>query len=456
MNILRKITSHDLSKMMVKASSVLAIKIIGSGISFVFSFLVARKLGAEQGGYFFLALSIVMILSIAARLGFEGTLLRYLSRAAATHHDARMRQLVRTITSIVCLSSLVIATALVLAADPIARLVFDKPDLAGPLSWMGLSVVTLNMIRLSATMLKAIDQQSIAELVGSVIQPSLAIAALIPFIFAFDSLAAAVSYMLASAITVGTGILFWKHCFKAFLAAKQPGPREDTSQSEPEIALNTLFKSALPLWISSVINLALLPWLPLLILGMFANAVEVGIFGVATRIANLIGVFMSGVISVPAPRFARMEKNGNRQGIGRLSRNFATIVTAAVLPVFLILFFASSWVLGLFGPEFATGAGVLIILAIGQFTIVLVGPVRMVLIMTGHEKGLRNASLVSLCVLSVLLIALVPPFGALGAAIAAAGSTIVTSFLPVPIAYRACGTMPVPGLHFFFSEKTPR
>jgi O-antigen/teichoic acid export membrane protein len=61
----------------INAILALSIRILGAGMAFIFNLIIARELGAEQSGYFFLAFSLVIFLSTFAMLGFENTVLRF-------------------------------------------------------------------------------------------------------------------------------------------------------------------------------------------------------------------------------------------------------------------------------------------------------------------------------------------------------------------------------------------
>ena len=111
--------------------------------------------------------------------------------------------------------------------------------------------------------------------------------------------------------------------------------------------------------------------------------------------------------------------------------------------------------MGLFGDQFREGGSILAVLVIGQLAATLCGSVRMVLIMTGREKDLRNSSFLSLLVLIGVAVALIPIYGALGAAIASTAGTIVTNALPVFVIWKKMGIMTVPGLNLIFRDRPP-
>lgn len=437
----RKTSGAKIYVYLRKTGEVLFLRVGGSALSFLFSVILSRSLGAEGTGLYFLAFSVMMFTSVFARLGLDGTILRFIAINASLDEWNKVHGAFRTIMRIMGLTTAVLGILIALGSDILAERVFGKAELSSPLFWMGLSVLPLSHTRLVGQALKGLSRIATAEAVGSLIQPLFGIMLLYPLIALMGVNGAALAYFVSSIIAALAGYTIWY---------KRPLKLKGT----PEIPdLRTLADSAMPLWFSATVNQAIVPWAPVALLGLWASTADVGIFGAATRLANLIAVLLIGVNSVLAPQFARMQAKNQGQEIGPLSRQFALIVTCAALPVFLVLILAGDWVMSFFGEQFRVGGTVLAILAIGQLSSTLCGSVRMVLIITGNERGLRNSSFVALVTLLVLSVLLIPTYGAVGAALASAAGTIVTNILPVRLIWKKMGIMTVPGLNCFFKDK---
>ena len=52
-------------------------KALGAGLGFAFNVLLARMLGADGAGIFFLALTVTTIASVFGRIGLDNTLVRF-------------------------------------------------------------------------------------------------------------------------------------------------------------------------------------------------------------------------------------------------------------------------------------------------------------------------------------------------------------------------------------------
>jgi O-antigen/teichoic acid export membrane protein len=90
-----------------------------------------------------------------------------------------------------------------------------------------------------------------------------------------------------------------------------------------------------------------------------------------------------------------------------------------------------SFLMRLFGAEFAEGAALLQILAVGQFINAITGSVGFLLIMSGHERDMRNVTLISGFSAMFLAWFLTAQFGIIGAATGTAIAVATQNLLAV-------------------------
>lgn len=70
---------QQLLELLSGSSVALILKLIGAGLAFTFNVLLARLLGAEGAGVYFLALSVITVAVVFGRLGLDKTVLRLIS-----------------------------------------------------------------------------------------------------------------------------------------------------------------------------------------------------------------------------------------------------------------------------------------------------------------------------------------------------------------------------------------
>jgi O-antigen/teichoic acid export membrane protein len=136
----------------------------------------------------------------------------------------------------------------------------------------------------------------------------------------------------------------------------------------------------------------------------------------------LTSFVLIAISSVVAPQFAALYAQDKYVELTRLAQQSAFWALLVASPMLLVLLAFPEFVLGLFGASFEKGALPLRILAGGQLVNVATGLVGSLLVMTGHEKYIRNNIMV--CALLNLAgnLILVPAYGAAGAAASTAFS----------------------------------
>ena len=87
--------------------------------------------------------------------------------------------------------------------------------------------------------------------------------------------------------------------------------------------------------------------------------------------------------------------------------------------------FWGEWVLSFFGPAYAEGTLVLVLLALGLLFDAATGPSKIVMMMTGHERAYVGIFGIIMGLGFLVQIAVIPIFGIVGAAAANMGARII-------------------------------
>ena len=168
-----------------------------------------------------------------------------------------------------------------------------------------------------------------------------------------------------------------------------------------------------------------------LILGIY-HLGEVGHYSVSLTLARLVqvGIVAASYIFLPvASRFL------SRRDTRAVRLTYATLtkwLTLFSLPLFAVFFFLPRLSLDfVYGPSYATGIGVLEIVAAGAFAGTLLGPGSVTQVALGETRLVAYNSLAAGAADVVLALVLVPPFGAVGAAIAWASANVLFTGLCV-------------------------
>ena len=172
-NKIKKITSNpEHRNTAVNAFIALFIRLLGAGMAFAFNLIVARYLGAEQSGYFFLAFALIMFLSAFSRIGFDNTILRFTGIATKQQQGKTITAILHYAFKYTLPFAGVMSLLLYFMAEPLAVYGFSKPEMIGTLkaiapALFGITVVTLLAMSLQAQqrLTASIPCQNIVHLV---------------------------------------------------------------------------------------------------------------------------------------------------------------------------------------------------------------------------------------------------------------------------------------------------
>lgn len=167
----------------------------------------------------------------------------------------------------------------------------------------------------------------------------------------------------------------------------------------------------------------------ILMIGAMLDTASVAPYHAASRAADLTVFALAITLTPLGPIISKLHAAGQQRELRDIVRrstriNFAIgLVAAAGLVVLAVPF------LRLFGPDFVAGSAALRILVVAQLVNVAVGPVQLLLVMTGHHKyaaiGVVVAAISNLAMNAIFI----PLFGIEGAAIGTAVSIITWNLL---------------------------
>lgn len=388
-------------------STAIFLKLFGFGFSFGFNVLIARILGAEGAGIYFLALMVTTIATVLGRIGLDNTLLRYTAGGAIIGDWESVKGVYQKGMTFAISTSAFITIVVFLLAPVLANYVFKQPELTEPIRWMSVSIIPISLLNLYAEMLRGLKQISFYLLVQGIGVPGFSLVGLYILGETWGVKGAVWAYIIAAALTALVALNFWHRT--------TPQLRNISGYFETKKLLGT----CIPLFVVALMGL-LMSWMAVLLLGIWGSDSDVGIFYIAQRTSFLIVFILGAVNSIAAPKFAALYKQGDIKSLESTARYSTRIMILLMSPIFLLLVFAPRWVLSLFGSEFEEGATALVVLSMGQFINVATGPVGYLLIMSGYEKLMRNINIIFAIINIILSILLIPRFGILGAALATA------------------------------------
>ena len=155
----------------------------------------------------------------------------------------------------------------------------------------------------------------------------------------------------------------------------------------------------------------------LLVTGLLSSIENVGLLRIAQRGAGLVALGTSIAFVAAAPQVARLNAEGQHDRLQSLLTQVARAGSAVALIVLICFVLGGHWLLDtIFGAEFLPAWSALIILSLTETTRALFGPGAMLMNMVRHEGVTALGFVISLAVSTLTAIALIPAYGADGAA----------------------------------------
>jgi O-antigen/teichoic acid export membrane protein len=422
-HIRTKIKSNEANKELIINSSVAFIVRIGGAIaSFLMNVAVARYLGIDDSGDFFLALAIITIVATIVRMGGDNAILRFVGIHGPKKEWVEVRGVMQKMVYAVLVFSCFITILLLVNEKFIATHVFNNPALENTFFWMFLAIPFYAIYTLYSIGLQALKKVLFSVALQNIAVPFL----LIIFVFIYSPQKAddlSKFYLISSVITLGISLFVWRFFV--------PNGRALFDK-------NILWKSCYPLWVMAILQQTI-QWSGQFIAGMFSDNVHLAQLAIAQRTSMLITFIGIAINLVSAPKFAHFYSEGKLHQLKKYSKNTTKLMALFSSPLMIFVWFFPQEVMSLFGKGFENGYWMLRILSLGQFINVMTGSVGYLLMMSGHEKDMRNITFVSGFLSIFLNIILIKYFGAMGAAIAIATSVATLNLLALKMVKKRLG-----------------
>ncbi len=429
-NILLRLDTH-MQELLRGASIAMVFKIIAAGIAFGLNVVLAKMLGAEGTGIFFLSLTLVMIVSAMGRVGMENALVRFVAANFAEGEIRKVLGVYRKAIKYSLIVSVILSLALMHLSSWVSHVVFSKPELERPLDIMALAVVPIALLTLHANALQGLKKIAESITVLSIIVPFLTSLSALFFVPAYGLDAATYSYLVATIVTLIISLWWWRRAVAAYnLKYAQFDSRE-------------LLSSSIPLLGGVLMNMVIL-WSPILFLGIWETNENIGIYSAASRTAMLTSFVLVAVNSIAAPKFAALYQQGDFINLERMAQNSNKFMIALAIPIIFVFMAAPERVLSLFGEQFTEGAIVLMIIAAGQFVNVATGSVGYLLMMSGNERLMRNNLFFNALICIILNMVLIPAYGIIGAATGAALIMVVQNLVAMVMVWKKLNIITIP------------
>jgi O-antigen/teichoic acid export membrane protein len=379
---------------------------IAYALSTLFQIAVARSIGAEQFGAYIVAVGIAWVLAQIAPLGMSWAVVRYVAIYRSQDDQERLMGTVWLAVRTTAAAGVALGAAMFLAAPLLADRVFHEPK----------AIVLLRLLSLTVPLSALTDLllatvQAYTRMIPTVVVRSVAV----PFLRLFGALGA-LAIFGGGAFTVACGYLTVEvvALLLAIVAALRVLPRGSGRYPGRQVA-----RYARPLAAQRVLESSTADFGDL-VLAASRSVNLVALFTAVLRFTEVGNALFKAIGMAIAPMVSDIHTAEQRGHLARLYKAASRWMFMIGLPLFLIQLLFGRWLLSLFGDEFRVAYSALVIVAIGQFANYCTGVTTDVIRMIGRSGLLLINTVFDVSNYVILNLVLVPRYGLMGAAYAAA------------------------------------
>lgn len=403
----------DMAGLVKGAILVFAIRILGALLSYLLVVVLARWMGSFEFGVYVHAAAWVMILSLAAPLGFLQAVVRFIPEYLTKMEWARVAGVISTSRRVT------LASALVFAAGGLAFLQIAGGELLasqrGALYVALACVPVIALVRLHIDTFRALGHPSLAYTLFFIVNP-LIILFLAGLLVALEQPLDG-QRVMAILLLAGLAVLFAQF---ALLPRILPG---EVARSPAVRHAAIWLRVALPLVLLQGFGLVMTR-IDIVMLAAFGSPETLALYGAAANTAGLIFYVPFAMVALATPKFSRLYANRNHPQLQALVSGTIKWVFWPSLLMALGILLVGKILLGLFGVEFVGAYPALALLAAVPVILAAAGPHEQLLSVTGNQvtaAGIFGCSILINCALNLILIS---RFDLIGAALATAATAV--------------------------------
>ena len=389
------------------------IAMLASNFRGIFTFLVARLLGAAALGIFSVAWSTTDIISKIGVLGLDNAITTFIARSEAVGDRARSRALFRVAVVLGVAQSIVTAGIVIVALRFFNNRLHVQPQMVSALALVLCAMPGLALYRISTAISRGmkvmqhdIYSRGMTEPIATTLAFLLALA--VGFKQSSPEVAAIVGTAASGLIALALASTLFRHV---------PAQRDLVS---PLKEARSLIAYAAPISIYQLIN-AFIARLDLLMLGYFVGRAPgvtlatVGVYSAVIGTANGLRKVNQTFNPIFAPVVAGMTATGDHKTAAATYARLAQWMLWILLPLVAVMFLAGGTILLIYGPAFQQGGVWLGIVALASALNAFVALGETVIMVQRPHLNLLHSS-ITCAVAAAGLLWLIPRFGAMGAA----------------------------------------
>jgi O-antigen/teichoic acid export membrane protein len=393
-------------------------RLIGRGLAVLAQVVLARLLGPEAFGLYAIAWAMLRLGESGVTLGLDQGVIHFGSRDAATGDGARLKGIFHPSLGMALAFGTAVGAVLYLLAPLIAVQIYDEPDLVVVIRWLSPAFAFAAGLHVSAAATRVSQRMQFSVVSKVIFQPlTNIILVVVAFLLGWGVLGAVGAGVVSYGLAALLAIFFVRRLF----------PRIFTLPIRTSMPVRELLRYSLPASLAALFTMGMVNADRLLV-GLFLPIEDVGIYQAASLVSVIFALILAALSMAFSPMVAELHHKADLAMLGRLYKAITRWGMIMSLPVLAFVVAAPREIMVIvYGDSFEGGWLPLVILAIGNFLRIAVGPVDRLLVMSGNQNRWFWSTGLALGFDIGLILALTPRYGLAGAACASTITTLLLS-----------------------------
>ncbi len=418
------------------------LNLVGGGATAVLTLLLmlvfTRGLGAAAAGILFSAMALFQVAAAIAGLGVETGVVRFITaRRTTAAIGVDDNSLWRIAFVPVVLAGVILAVLLYGTAGPVGAAIGGNTLGGEAAEVLRAMAVFLPGAAVGAALLGAtrgyatIRPTVILDRIG---RPAFQVATVAVAVAAEASIGLVAALWAAAFLLEAAAAWWW------LAKLRDADPQAGWSRPRRQAA-SSFWRFTLPRAAATTLRTTL-QWFDVVLVAALSSPGAAAVYTVATRLLQLGLLAAFSVGQAAEPLFGEAVAADDTARTGRLYQVATAWLILITWPIYILVTLFAPAALGLFGPDFTTGEGVVLILVVSVLFGASVGPADILLVMKGKPTWSLWNTAATLAVNLALNLVLIPRMGITGAAVAWTVSRVVGNVLPVAQLWRSAGLHP--------------
>lgn len=408
--------NDSVNRIVVGSGVIFAGTLAGLLLEILIKGVLTSYLSPADFGTYSLALTVISITGAVATLGLHEGLPRYIAYFRGRHEEHKIQELIISATIMGLLASVL---AMLVSPVLFEHLAGEGFDAQGKILYvvriMIFAIPFTIVLNLAVAIYRGFDRTNVNTYFYSIIRPVSLLGFASAAVFLGVSLRGIVLADLLS-------MIFTSGIMSVYFIKRPPFKPEPEWKLKFGEPTKQLIRYSLPLLISATL-LNVMTWTDTIMLGYFKSTEVVGVYSAVYPLVGFLSMIIGSMGFVYIPVTSKLWGENKPKSLGPIYQVITKWCFMLTFPVFALMFVYPEFLLTkLYGAEYASGAMVLRILALGFVTNSYFGFNYHTIMASGDSDFLMKCSVASAVMNALLNFILIPQYGMVGAAVASSAS----------------------------------